>query len=476
MSVSRRVLESVSRPYSAAVLDAAVEREARGGGGSVSSPVPTSVAEPYREAHLESVSSRRAPSTVRASALERLGAHLAADENFGRKLSKDAVRALNGVDYLSDREKHLLGALDKRAWAALVEASDKFKVAVGKNEAAGVPAGPSLLGDYLDGFKLGGGGAAYGWGDVTTPSSPGITLGSGKTVGGHVGGAANTSTALGGGDDGGRSGGAGHFGNFGAYTAHGDAGDPRSPTGGTLGERPDGRGGGGSQFKGSVDRYTGIAMHGDPYGGGGISGGNLPSRAVLSGAAWKALSPGREISDEPKQPPKDPKEPAKDPQPPPRSEGEEWGAKVGIVGGAALGAVEGGLWGAAIGAVAGGIAGHFLGGAYERWKQSHTPADTDLTGGTGGPHGPRARMLVRGQYYLPADDGSTTGPVGPRSGVLRSLRSAAFYFPSEDATGSSPGPRSRSAAEGGLYMPNPDDPRPGDPHSRALAAAGIIPY
>ncbi len=268
MSASRRVLESVNRPYSAAVLDAAVEREARrGSGGSRSSPDSrTGFAEPFREAHLESVSSRITPSTVRASALERLGAHLAADENFGRKLSKDAARALNGVDYLTDREKHLLAGMDKRAWGALVEASDKFKVAVGKKAVAGVPAGSSQLGDYLNGFKFGGGAGAYGWGDVRTPDGPGNTLGSGKTVGGHAGGGAGGS-AVGGSDDGGRGGGgSGHFGNYGGYTGHGNAGDPKSPAGSTIGGRPGGVGGGSGPFQGTADRYTGIGMHGDPYG------------------------------------------------------------------------------------------------------------------------------------------------------------------------------------------------------------------
>jgi len=180
----------------------------------MASPGPTmSFAEPYREAHLESVSPRSAPSTVRASALERLGAHLAADENFGRKLSKDAARALNGVDYLTDREKHLLAGMDKRAWGALVEASDKFKVAVGKRAVAGVPAGLSQLGDYLNGFKFGGGAGAYGWGDLTTPGGPSITLASGKKVGGRTGRWSGAGSSLGGRDDGARgAGGVGPFG------------------------------------------------------------------------------------------------------------------------------------------------------------------------------------------------------------------------------------------------------------------------
>jgi len=203
MSASRRVLESLNRPYSAAVLDAAVERQARrGSGGSRSSPDSrTGFAEPFREAHLESVSSRSAPSTVRASALERLGAHLAADENFGRRLSKDAARALNGVDYLTDRERHLLAGLDKRAWGALVEASDKFKVAIGKRAAAGVPSGPSQLGDYLGDIKFGGHrGAPSDWaGGRTTPSGPGVTLGNGMKVGGQAG--AGSGSPLGGGDE-----------------------------------------------------------------------------------------------------------------------------------------------------------------------------------------------------------------------------------------------------------------------------------
>jgi hypothetical protein len=238
MSASRRVLESVARPYSAAVLDAAVERQARRGPeGSLASPGPRpSFAEPYREAHLESVSSRSAPSTVRAAALERLGAHLAADENFGRKLSKDAARALNGVDYLTDREKHILSGVDARAWAALAAASDKFKVAVGKKAAAGVPAGPSQVGDYLNGFQFGGAAGTYGWGDVKTPGGQGITLSTGKKIGGHAGGGASSGAGPGSGDDGGRGGGGlGTIGDLGGYRGHGDAGQPSAPTGGPGG-------------------------------------------------------------------------------------------------------------------------------------------------------------------------------------------------------------------------------------------------
>ena len=472
---------------------------------------PTNFAEPYREAHLESISPRSAPSTVSVSALERVGAHLAADENFGRKLTKDAARALNGVDYLTEREKRLLAGMDTRAWAALVEASDKFKVAVGKKGLAGVPSGSSPLGDYLNGFKFGGAGSAYGWGDVKTPNGPGIAVGNGTTVGGHVGGGATGGSAPGGSDDGGRNGGSGHFGNYGGYTGHGNAGDPRSPFG--VGARSGGAGDRGSPFQGTADRYTGISMHGDPYGGGGISGGNLPARAELAGSAWKALHPGRDISDD-----KKPGEPTPTPTPTPtpdggtdgggggrtqpmrRTDGTEMlpsvvqnpahavtagefvtGGLVGL-GGAALGVGVGVLLENPFLVVALGLAGG-IGGAYGGYRIAHhfgwMPADTDLTGGgggTGGPAGPRARAQQLGQYYMPADDTTGTSPTGPRSQVLRSLRSSGFYFPSEDATGGPPGPRSRSGPEGSLYMPAPDDPRPGNPHSRELAVAGIIPY
>jgi hypothetical protein len=501
MRASRRVLEPTARPYSAALLDAAVEQEARRGReGSQSSPGPTmSFAEPYREAHLESIGPRTAPSTVRASVLERLGAHLAADENFGRKLSKDAARALNGVDYLTDRERHILAGVDVRAWAALAAASDKFHVAAGKKGIAGAPSGPSKLGDYLDGFKFGGGGSAYGWGDVTTPAGPGITLASGQKVGGHVGGGGSSGAGVGSGDDGGRGGGGfGSLGNFGGYGGHGNAGDPKSPTGGTIGARPSGGVGGGSALQSTAGRYTGIGVHGDPDGGRGISGGNLPSRAVLAGSPWKALRPGAQVAEEPKDPPKTPpggSAPGPPPQvytwpdgsvhaEPPSAEivedvkyGVVLGAGVGIVVGGAVGKVPG-VW---AGMMVGGFAGAVLGAGvgYGRTRGWWMPADTDLTGGSGGssgPGGPRARALQLGQSYVPADDATGTSPTGPRSQVLRSLRSSAFYFPSEDATGGTPGPRSRSGPEGSLYMPAPDDPRPGNPHSRALAAAGIMPY
>ena len=513
MSASRRVVESVNRPYAAAALDAAVERQARrGAGASLASPDrPTSFAEPYREAHLESFRPRTAPSTVRAAALERLGAHLAADENFGRKLSKDAARALNGVNYLTEREKRILAGLDKRAWGALVEASDKFKVAVGKKSLAGLPSG-SQFGDVEFGGR---GGAPADWGGGrTTPGGPGITLGSGFKVPGRAGGGASSGATLGGGDDdGGRGGGSGHFGSYGGYTGHGNAGDPKSPTGGPIGGPPGGGGRGGSPFQGTADRYTGIGKHGDAYGGGGISGGSLPSRAVLAGSAWKALHPGRDISDDPKNPDAgtpnigaggpldtpaephgaDPGAPGSPPggpnvpapkSPPmtpdsgaghrvPAGHSIAWDIGVGAVVGTGTGVVASlGWWSLGVGVIGAGV------GALVH-KLHHMPADTDLTGGSGGgggPGGPRARALQQGVYYMPADDTTGTSPTGPRSQILRSLRSAAFYRPSDDATGAPPGPRSRSAPEGSLYMPAPDDPRPGNPHSRQLAAAGIVPY
>ena len=212
MSAPRRVLESMNRPYSAATLDAAVERQARGGASGLpsSSGPQTSVAEPFREAHLESVTTRSAPSTVRASALERLGAHLAADENFGRKLSRDAARALAGVEYLTDREKHILAGADKRVWDKLADASDKFHVAAGKKGVAGVPSGPSSIGDYLGGFKFGSGsGGPTDWENASTPGRGGITLGSGVKVPGSAGDGPSGGSGSGGSDDGGRGGGEG---------------------------------------------------------------------------------------------------------------------------------------------------------------------------------------------------------------------------------------------------------------------------
>ena len=222
MSASRRVVESVNRPYAAAALDAAVERQARrGAGASLASPDrPTSFAEPYREAHLESFRPRTAPSTVRAAALERLGAHLAADENFGRKLSKDAARALNGVNYLTEREKRILAGLDKRAWGALVEASDKFKVAVGKKSLAGLPSGSSQFGDYFNGFKFGGAGSAPAdWGAGRTP--PGGAAGgfaAGFKVPGQTAGGRGAGSGSQGGDVGGGRRGSGSLGDLGGFS------------------------------------------------------------------------------------------------------------------------------------------------------------------------------------------------------------------------------------------------------------------
>ena len=226
MSAPRRVIESMNRPYSAALLDAAVERQARGAASDLptSSGPQVSFAEPFREAHLESVTTRSAPSTVRAWALERLGAHLAADENFGRKLSNDAARALNGVDYLTDRERHILAGADKRVWAQLADASDKFHVASGKKGVAGVPSGPSSIGDYLNGFKFGsGGGGPADWQNASTPGRGGITLGSGVKVPGSAGGGPSGGSGSRGGDDGGRSAGGGPFGPANPFGARGSA-------------------------------------------------------------------------------------------------------------------------------------------------------------------------------------------------------------------------------------------------------------
>jgi hypothetical protein len=113
-------------------------------------------------------------------------------------------------------------------------------------------------------------------------------------------------------------------------------------------------------------------------------------------------------------------------------------------------------------------------GALVHWLH-HMPADTDLTGGGGGPVGPRANVTQAGTVYMPADD-TAGAPTGPRSNIVRSLRAGAFYFPADDSTGT-PGPRARAdRGAGRLYMPAPDDPNPGNPHSRALAAAGVMPY
>lgn len=237
MSASRTVIEAMSRrPYASATLDAAVERQQRRDAGG--SPPPAGPAPPEtsgmvraREAHHESFTSRPPPSTVRAEVLQRLGIQLSQDENFGRKLSKDARRALAGVEYLTERERHVLAGIDNTAWAQLAAASDKYKqAAVGPRGVAGIPQtgmspgevrGKGNLGDGADG---GGGAAGYFGGSLGR-----LGLGGRGTPDNPTGG---RGVDLGGGSD------------WGSNAPHrGNAMDPRSPTGGSLGGSGGGRGG-----------------------------------------------------------------------------------------------------------------------------------------------------------------------------------------------------------------------------------------
>jgi hypothetical protein len=94
-----------------------------------------------------------------------------------------------------------------------------------------------------------------------------------------------------------------------------------------------------------------------------------------------------------------------------------------------------------------------------------TPADSGLTGGTGSPGGPRAAISSR---YVPSDDDIGRHRPGPRSNVQRAMPSGELDFlPADDSVGPV-SPRARPFGNGDLSMPTPDDPRPGNPHSRQI--------
>lgn len=281
----------------------------------------------------------------------------------------------------------------------------------------------------------------------------------------------------------------------------GSAMDPKAPTGERLGARGGtGRGAIQLQIPGG---YGNIGWHGGLEAG--ISGGSLPSRAVLAGGAWRALHPGRDASDDPKKPdsgpdggtppppsgtpPQPPGTPPPqgggnppEPQGPPLTETYKHkdpnqaptvalapdsylrdiaiGATIGAIGGYAAG--EGSLVLGGIGLVVGGGIGaatHYF---------FHMPADD----GTG-PVGPRTHLGTEARFdqtsrFLPSDD--VGSPTGPRSSEARmhagmagfAARARDFMPPPDGPEGG--GPSSR------LYMPNPEDPTsPGNPHSREAA-------
>jgi hypothetical protein len=140
---------------------------------------------------------------MRASTLQRLGAHLATDENFARKLQKDRRRAIAGVDFLSDEDKHLLGNIDTIPWDNLAAVAQNYQAAAGKSGIiAGVSGGAVHLpdGSVVD---LTGGSAPMGWGGIGPPSGPGINVGNGITIGGRRGTGHGSGDGEGGPPDGG---------------------------------------------------------------------------------------------------------------------------------------------------------------------------------------------------------------------------------------------------------------------------------
>jgi hypothetical protein len=309
MADSRRVLHGNQNRYRNAALDATLGREAhreRGATqtarvasnanaamaartmmGSREGHAETRVSPAPREAHFESAAERATPrGTVSADRLQRLGALLQRDENLARKLAKNPRRALASLDFISERDKQILAGIDPQFWSQVAAVSDNFNVAAGKRAMAGLADAPLSI-DGGTGYGSGGG-TPYGWGGIGPPQGRGVGVGNGVFV--HPGGRGGSGQGAEGDEGGGL--GITDYG-FG----HGNAGAP-SVGGHRVGVTGAGSGSGGSRFSDPLG-YGAIGMHGDGPGGGGISGGSLPSRAVLAGSAWKALHPGRDASDDP---------------------------------------------------------------------------------------------------------------------------------------------------------------------------------
>jgi hypothetical protein len=416
----------------------------------------TRVAAMPREAHLESIVSAIPTRSVSVGGLQRLGALLKRDENLARKLAKNPRRALASVDFISERDKDVLAGIDPQLWSQLAAVSDKVQVAVSKRALAGladIPGSPSdLAGDYN-----GAGGGALGWEGIGPPRGRGVGVGNGVFV--HPGGRGGSPHG-GEGDEGGGF----EIPDYGFD--HGNAGDP-SVGGHRVGKKG---GGGGSHFNDPLG-YSALGMHGDAFEGGGISGGRLPSRAVLAGSGWRALHPGRDVSDD------DPKKPdagtpdagaggttgtrlmplagpnamtdSYTPTTPSVTAGEL--AMMGV--GGLVGTLLGGWAGVALSSEAAAVGlgiGGLIGGGYGGYRIAHhfgwMPAD-DGFGGTGG--GPRSQALNRfagGQdagRFIPADDGNGGNGRGPRSNVSM----PGVYVPADDGYGGTGGgPRSMGGA------------------------------
>lgn len=427
-----------------------------------------------REAHVETAD----PAPPRASALHKLGMHIFQDENFARQLRNDAERALAGVAYLTDGEKRqLIAGIDHTAWNELAEASDKYKVAIGR-AALGIPEGvgpkgkPTPTGDpgggpIGDDDGQGAGGfqdPTLDWGGEDRPRPGGAWTGPGGLL----------------------SGGGGR--NVGDKPGRGDASDPKGPGGASLPHK-------------NVGSYNDLQWRGLEAG---FSGGKLPSRAVLAGGAWRALHPGRDVTDDPNPPP--PPQgtvilgKAKPPEPitadweaeektkraddlaEEKERGNnlaEFGLKTGGL--TVLGILGGGAAGGIPGAIALGLVGAAMGGVIEYAERQKHPGrrfwnpnpEDPSGGGWGGPrasvdrtaHGVEAARAASrfGQEAMPNLEGTGgTGPSGPRARASRGgLRSEAM--PNPEGTGPV-GPRSRARGrEFGEALPNPEDPGGGGP-------------
>jgi len=189
MADSRRLIQGNRTPYRSAAIDAALGREAHreqsGGQRATRANANTATAGSGglegREAHLETLASATPRGTVSAGALQRLEALLRRDENLARKLAKNPRRALAAVDFMSDRDKQLLGGIDKHLLKQLADASDNFQVAVSKRAMAGLADAPLSVGGGYDP-------AADNPLGIGLPQGKGIDVGGGVVVHSGAGG------------------------------------------------------------------------------------------------------------------------------------------------------------------------------------------------------------------------------------------------------------------------------------------------
>jgi hypothetical protein len=163
---------------------------------------------------------------------------------------------------------------------------------------------------------------------------------------------------------------------------------------GTMGRPPGWPSGGDLGGFGGPGGFGGLGGVGGPGGGdlGGFGGdepqGDLGSGARFPTSVRDRLHPGATVMDAPDDQSQTGSQEASENTSPEKDtskeeavskedyvkEGQEWGTKVGFVGGAVLGS-GGGPIGAGIGAVAGALVGYFAGGAYGAWKSKHLPPD-----------------------------------------------------------------------------------------------------